>query len=303
LFNLSNLLTFLHVVKCGSFSKAAQKLHVTQPTVTVHINSLENYLKCTILIRNKTGVTLTPIGKEVLKHAQAIIQECDLLEETIFTMLNVVEGDLAIGASRTIGEYYLTDFNKTFANKYDVTLTMVVDNTFNIINAVANDNIGLGLVEGNIDEKYYNTPIYNVEVFAQDEMVVVVPKCHDLFNAVSISIEKVLDYPIVLREEGSGTRRIFEDAIKTSCCSKKPSISMVLGSTEAIKAYIKNSNAIAVLSNLTIREEIKRKEFNALSIKNIPLARTFKVIIKTSSAQKIKERTYVKELLSYAGKQ
>jgi DNA-binding transcriptional LysR family regulator len=212
--NINYINTFLTVVQHGNFTAAAKALYISQPTASMHISALEKYYGCTLLLRNKNCITLTPAGKVLFEDSKKIVTIFNNIESEINYILNNISGTIHFGASQTIAEYFLPAFLKLFSEKYQAKLTMLVDNTYNILDMLRSDKIEIGLVEGTIDDTHYDTNQYLTEVFAFDKMGVVVPVDHALAELRCVHIEDLLRFPLVVREEGSGTRRIFEKAIE-----------------------------------------------------------------------------------------
>jgi len=287
--------TFLAVCRHKSFTAAAAELYVSQPAISRHVNILEDYYGCRLIDRDNKKVVLTPAGEVLKEHAETIMNMINIIDDDIADLLNQVRGKLIIGASFTVAEYFLPKYLRYFSETYqDVTIIMNVDNTESILQQIKNEEVDIGLVEGEI-----NDPNIPHQVFYEDEMVVVVPNNHELCNSDNLTIEEFVQYPIILREKGSGTRRILENKVKELGLLLTPSVVMELGSTQAIKEAIKNNIGISVLSGLTVKEEVLNNILCALYFEKFRLKRTFKLALKNNKTQNIKIKTFINNLYDY----
>ena len=220
------------------------------------------------------------------------------VEKEINEAINLVKGDLKIGASMTIGGYYLPSFLKEFFAKYpQVKISMLVKNSENILEGVQKNNFDLGLVEGELEG--HNLPS---KVFAHDEMVVVVPAGHflDLANRKSIEVQEFLQYPLVLREEGSGTRNVLEISLQTAGVDLDSlKVAMELGSIKSIKSAVEEGIGISVLPRWTIKKEVDIGTLKEIYLNNIPMKRTFKIVYDERRFQTIVVKRFINELLQF----
>ena len=286
------LQVFHAVARLLSFTKAAEVLHMTQPAVTFQIRQLEEQFDTRLFDRAHNRVSLTEAGHVAFEYAETIFEKYSELENAIREITGSISGSLTLGASTTISEYMLPsllgDFN---AKNPEVLLRLRVSNTEGIVSMVENNVIDLGVVEGPVTNKNLL-----VEVCRQDDLVVVVPPDHELADMKSVSVEKMLEYPFICREEGSGTREVIAEHLKAQGVGKHAlKACLELGSPEAIKGAIQAGMGISVLSSVSLSKEIKLGILKTIPL-NPPLSREFSFV---RQRQKFRVRT-MEELLEFA---
>lgn len=286
------LQVFHAVARLLSFTKAAEVLHMTQPAVTFQIRQLEEQFDTRLFDRAHNRVSLTEAGHVAFEYAEIIFEKYSEMENAIREITGSISGSLTLGASTTISEYMLPallgDFN---AKNPEVLLRLRVSNTEGIVSMVENNVIDLGVVEGPVTNKNLL-----VEVCRKDDLVVVVPPEHELAKQKSVSVKKMLDYPFICREEGSGTREVVAEHLKAQGVGKHAlKACLELGSPEAIKGAIQAGMGISVLSSVSLAKEIKLGVLKAIPL-DPPLSREFSFV---RQRQKFRVRT-MEELLEFA---
>ncbi|WP_299880901.1 LysR family transcriptional regulator [uncultured Cocleimonas sp.] len=286
------LQVFHAVARLLSFTKAAEVLHMTQPAVTFQIRQLEEQFDTRLFDRAHNRVSLTEAGHVAFEYAEVIFEKYSEMENAIREITGSISGSLTLGASTTISEYMLPallgDFN---AKNPDVLLRLRVSNTEGIVSMVENNVIDLGVVEGPVTNKNLL-----VEICRKDDLVVVVPPDHELAKQKSISVKKMLEYPFICREEGSGTREVIVDHLRAQGVGKHAmKACLELGSPEAIKGAIQAGMGISVLSSVSLAKELKLGTLVTIPL-DPPLSREFSFV---RQRQKFRVRT-MEELLEFA---
>lgn len=163
---LEELKTFIAVVEYKNFTKAAEAINLSQPSVSLHIKHLEDYFNATLIKRSikQKNITITKSGKLLYERGKQILE---LLEDTRYKLLDyskVVKGELHIGASFTIGEYFLPAFLGYVAKEYpELKLLVTIENTANICRKVENLEVDLGLIEGIVPCDKFNYEYMNIK--------------------------------------------------------------------------------------------------------------------------------------------
>lgn len=272
-----SLRTFYTLAKEKSFSNTAKLLCLTQPAISHQIYTLEEYLETRLFDRIKGEINLTPTGEVLFKYTHDILGLYQQAEKEIANLTQTSRGRLVIGASTTIGQYLLPIILGKFKDMYpkiDIFLTNA--NTKEITAQLLNNLIDVGLVEGPIQHKDIL-----VEKLVEDELVVIAPLKHRWQEEEEIDTEEFKKEPIILREQGSGTRKIIEEILeKGSLKLSKLNIKMELGSSESIKSAVEAGLGIAIVSQWTVLKEKKLNSFKVLRIKGIRFKRDFTVILK-----------------------
>ncbi|MBL7759617.1 MAG: LysR family transcriptional regulator [Sediminibacterium sp.] len=269
------LQVFHTVARRLSFTKAAEELYITQPAVTKHIREIETHFKLQLFERKGTKIKLTPAGETLLAHTEELFSIYRNLEFEMNSFAQLHSGKLRIGASTTVAQYVLPPVLAAFHQKFtDIRVSLLTNNTEQIEQALQNRSIDLGIIEGQS-----KNALFKYTEFVKDELVLVANANHPLAKKQLIKSEELLKIPLLLREPGSGTLEVLAHAlkplgIKISQLQKE----MQLGSTESMKLYLLNSNAMAFLSVHAILKELQNKECCIIDVKGLSIQRNFNFI-------------------------
>jgi len=286
------LQVFHTVARLLSFTKAADELHMTQPAVTFQVRQLEEQFNTRLFDRTHNRISLTDAGHRVFESAGKIFQLYSEMDNSVRELTGDISGVLILGASTTIAEYMLPVLLGDFKEKFpEVIIRLKVANTDGIVSQVENNMIDLGVVEAPVANKNLV-----VEKCRMDELVLIVPLNHELAKREVVSLEEVTKYPFICREEGSGTREVMIESMKAAGIDNAElSVSMELGSLEAIKGAVEAGMGVSVLSSATIVKELKLGSLVAVKL-DPPLTRPFSFV---HQKQKFRVRA-MDELLSFA---
>jgi DNA-binding transcriptional LysR family regulator len=288
--NFHQLHIFYTVAEKGSFSQAAQALHMTQPAVTMQIQSLEEYFGTKLFHRTTKKIELTEAGRTLLPYAKRSIE---LMKETDVSMskfTHMLKGRLHLGASLTIGEYILPRLLVPFGKEYpSISVSMKVINTSQILDEVLNHQLNFGLVEAEVRH-----PDVQTEALLNDELVLIVPSGHPLTKQETITVRDMLKYPFVLREKGSGTRKVMEDELqKAGVDAKDMNIVMELGSTGAVKSAVEAGLGLSIISRSSVKHEVALGLIQMRKVENIHFSRSFYAIYLKSTILPISAVTFM----------
>jgi len=286
------LQVFYTVARLLSFTKAAETLHMTQPAVTFQVRQLEDHFDTRLFDRTHNRVALTEAGRKAYEYAEEIFSLYAEMENTVKELTGDVSGALTLGASTTIAEYMLPALLRGFTVEFpDINLRLKVSNTEGIVSMVENSMIDLGVVEGPVANKNLL-----VEVCRVDQLVVVVPPEHEIAARDSISLEEVMNYPFICREEGSGTREVIMDhMVELGLDRNNLNVSLELGSPESIKGAVEAGMGISIVSVATLEKELKLGTLVAVQL-DPPMQRSFSFV---RQRQKFRLRA-MEQLLDYA---
>ncbi|NKB63354.1 MAG: LysR family transcriptional regulator [Gammaproteobacteria bacterium] len=268
------LQVFATVARLLSFTKAAESLHMTQPAVTFQIRQLEEYFNTRLFDRTHNRINLTEAGELVKRYADNIILLYSEMDNEVRTLTGDVQGPLIVGASTTIGEYFIPGVIGAYQSNFpDVKVRLNVANTNGIIHMVENNQIDIGIVEGPINNKNLIT-----DVVWDDELVVVCPAQHPLAEFSEIGIPELMKYPFISREEGSGTREVVENyLLKNGSTIDNLDIIMEFGSPESIKNAVAADLGISILSVATMEKELALNSLCAIPLE-CPIRRPFSIV-------------------------
>jgi DNA-binding transcriptional LysR family regulator len=290
------LKVFCTVAETRSFSKTSEIIHLTQPAVSLQIQALEEMYETKLFDRSSSRVTLTPAGEVLYKYAKEILTLYSSAEKVIGEMTGLVKGSITIGAGTTIGNYLLpsiiTDFRKTHPK---IKVHLFVANMQRVIELLNAGNINLGLVEGDVKRQKIV-----VEKLLSDELLLIAPPHHPWAKRKEVSISELIEEPFILREAGSGTRQTIEKFLaRHGITPQSMKVSMVLGSTEAIKAAVENGLGVSIISRWAARKENKYGTLNMLSFKEEKMLRNFSLITYKNSVSSHAVEEFLTYLKSY----
>ena len=257
-----------------SFTKAAESLHMTQPAVTFQIRQLEEYLNTRLFDRTHNRINLTEAGELVKRYADNIILLYREMDNEVRTLTGDVQGPLIVGASTTIGEYFIPAVIGAYQSSFpDVKVRLNVANTNGIIHMVENNLIDIGIVEGPVNNKNLIT-----DIVWDDELVVVCPIAHELANQSSIDVDDLRAHSFISREEGSGTREVVENYLSENGQTiDNLNIIMEFGSPESIKNAVAAGLGISILSIATMEKELALNSLKAIPLAQ-PIRRPFSIV-------------------------
>jgi len=286
------LQVFFTVAKLLSFTKAAESLHMTQPAVTFQVRQLEEYFNTRLFDRTHNRISLTEAGVNVYGYAEKIFELYGEMESMVREMTGDIGASVTIGASTTIAEYMLPSLLGDFRVKYpDVLIHLKVSNTEGVVSMVENNVIDLGVVEAPVGNKNLV-----VERCRNDKLVAIVPPQHPLAKKSVVTLNELLSYPFICREEGSGTREVIEDYVcNAEGCKNGLNVAMELGSPEAVKGAVEANMGISIVSDATVVKEHRLGTLKLLDL-DPPMERPFSFV---HQKQKFRVRV-MDELLEFA---
>jgi DNA-binding transcriptional LysR family regulator len=270
------LKVFCTVAETKSFSKTSEIIHLTQPAVSLQIQALEEIYETKLFDRSSSTVSLTPAGEVLYKYAKEILVLYATAEKVIGKLIGLVKGSITIGAGSNIGNYLLpsviTDFKNTNPK---IKIHLQVGNTKRVIELLNSGTIDLGLVEGGVVRQKMI-----VKKLISDELLVIVSPQHPWAKKKEISIADLPKEQFIFREAGSGTRQVIEKFLaRHGITPHDMKISVVLGSTEAIKDAVESGLGISIISRWAARKESKYGTLRLLSLREEKMLRDFSLVI------------------------
>ncbi len=253
---LKQLEVFEAVADCKSFSKAAEKLYLTQPTVSVYISSLEKELNAKLFIRNTKEICVTEQGLRLYQYAREMLALQNKIMEAFTPDSQKEEARMVVAASTVPSRYLLPDILARYKEKYSCgQLDIRESDSARVIEDVAQHVVDVGFTGTAADNK-----CCCFQPFYEDELVIIMPNTAR-YRAI-LAQEKSLDWirqePLIMREEGSGTRKEAEKHLKTAGIDvEKLHVAASVESTETIKRSVKNGIGITMISSLAAQEEIE----------------------------------------------
>ena len=270
---LHHLRIFLSVFKNKSFSKASVELHLAQPTISEHIKTLERELNCGLFERLGKKILPTREADALYNLALDIVERADSVRGLLGQFKKEVAGELIVGASTIPGTYLLPELMADFKQKHPgVSFEVRVGDSQEIVQQVVSHHVLLGIVGSKIADAHIS-----YLPFLEDELILVAAP--SFMKSNRISPKDLCRYPMVLREEGSGTRREAERLLGgqgVSCGSVK--VAGIFGSTDAVKQAAKVGLGLTILSRYAVTEELKHKLLKEIKLAAPPMKRMFYIV-------------------------
>ncbi|QSX08468.1 LysR family transcriptional regulator [Alkalibacter rhizosphaerae] len=281
--------TFLEVAKYKNYTKAAAELNLTQPAVTQHIKKLEEYYDCKLIEIIGKSVHLTLQGESLYTYSN--FQRAN--EKQLINQIKKMETPIKIGATLSIADYYLPSYLSSYLDHYDEMFSLTVRNTKSIIEMLLNNELYCAFLEGIFDKSLFDFHEFCITAFMP-----VARKGHPLEGVIS-TLSKIHEYPLILREEGSGTRKIYENYLYQNNDSLS-SVSKIyeISSFGVIKKILSTSNAVSFMYKEVAQQEVDRGELCYLDIENFSIQRPLYFIYPTNSLMKEKIELFYHKLLN-----
>ena len=272
--DIHHLKIFVSVYKNKSFTKASEKLHISQPTISEHIKNLEKSLNCKLFDRLGRSIMPTAEADVLYPKALQILDDLDQIQEDISAAGTGIKGKLIIGASTIPGAYILPRMAYTFKKQYpDVAFEILIEDSSKITNMVLQHDLFFGIVGAKMTSEKLD-----YEPLIEDELVLVAtPK---LLPQKTITLDKLRSIPFLQREIGSGTRQTFENFLKKNTITTNTfNIVATLGSISAVKQAVKENLGASVISRVAVQEELDSSILHEIPIINMKMKRKFYLVL------------------------
>lgn len=244
--NLAHLSTLIHVVEHGSLSAAARAMRISQPAITKQIQRMEAEMGLALLVRGpKRRTELTPAGERMLAFARDTLDRFEALERELAALRTVGQGTISLAASTTPGEHVLPGLLVAFrAKNPQVEVRMIISDSADVTTRLLAGEADVGVIGSAIQR-----PGLRLERWVGDEVVLVVPPDHAFAKRERIDVEELRGQPLILREEGSGTRHSVEAALATvGARLPQGKAALILGSTQAILRAVEQGLGLGFVS-------------------------------------------------------
>jgi DNA-binding transcriptional LysR family regulator len=271
--DIHQLRVFIAVYKRKSFSKAAEELHLTQPTVSDHIKALEGELNCRLFDRLSRKIIPTREAEILFIHATEIIERLAHLREAVGSLKKEIAGELIIGASTIPGTYLLPRAIAGFRIEYpSVFFQIIVSDSREIMEKMLDHELLLGIVGTRASHKDLHS-----HALLEDELIVVAAP--PLVRQQSMALRELIGLPMVLREEGSGTRKEMEKNLEDKGISLDSlNVAGYFSSTDAVKQAVKAGMGVSILSRFSVQEELKHRTLKEVKVAGLEMKRNFYVL-------------------------
>jgi len=268
---IHQLIIFVSVFKNKSFSTACRELGLTQPTISTHIKALEDEFDCKLFDRMGKTIIHTKEAEILYGHAGGIIEKASTIREAIGTM--DINSKIVIGASSVpeafLIPHYVTEFRKIYPSIF---FQVCASDSRGIVDSISRYELILGIV----GTKFENEQIDYMPL-VEDELIVVASPSLSINGAMTLS--EVTKLPMVLREEGSGTRRETESILNAKGVSPSGlKVNGIFGSMGAVKQAVKVGLGISIMSKFSVADDIKHKILKEIKLTDIQMKRVFYIV-------------------------
>jgi len=277
-FTLQQLRILKAIATEKNFTKAAEILYLSQPSLSKQIKNLEKNLGVMLLNRESNKISLTENGKIFLEYSERILALCEESCRTLIDLKNGDRGYLIIGASQTIGTYLMPRMLTLFSQNYpQINLKVQVNSTKIIANSILNQEIDIAVVGGEISDDLKKK--LTMEHFVYDELNLIVSKSHPFANKKKINKEDLYCLDFITLNSNSSIKKFIDNIlVQNQIETSQLKTILQLNSIEGIKTAVSLGLGAAFLSSSAIEKEVKLKRIKILKIENIKIMRKLSII-------------------------
>lgn len=266
--NLHLLRLFATVVRTGSFSRAADVLHISQPAISKGVRDFELQVGCRLLDRTPKGVRPTREGQALALHAETLFAVERAAEDELLSLRSLDSGSLRIGASTTIATYMIAEYLGVFHREYPgIDLHLIIANTRDIADLMIAHDVEIALVEGPVEDEQLISHAWRTDV-----MSLVVNPQHRFAPPNAIDSAELNDEVLIVREPGSGSREVVAQALAAR--GIEPKRTLEIGSTEAIKQAVAAGLGVSIISSATIFDQVELGRLKIVAMRDLRIERT-----------------------------
>jgi DNA-binding transcriptional LysR family regulator len=266
-YTLRQLEIFVAIARTGNVSRAAEMVSLSQSAASTALAELERQFDCQLFDRNGKLLKLNTLGKTLLPVASSLLTQAVEIEHLLDGKSSL--GELNVGATLTIGNYLAIMIISEFMQDHaDCHISLKVKNTQTILHQLANYELDLGLIEGSCHH-----PELSAETWIEDELAVFCSPLHPLARLASVTTADLLAQTWILREQGSGTRETFDQALRHNLPELK--VRLELEHTEAIKRAVESGLGVGCISRLALRDAFRRGSLIEIPVPQWDLRRQF----------------------------
>lgn len=266
--------TFLTLCFCDSFTKAAELLHITQPAVSQHIKYLEEFYGCKLFDTTNRQLKLTHQGELLKEYTMTVSADSKHIKENI-SAVNMDTIQFSFGATLSIGEYVMPEILSGLLKKYpEMKIHMSVENTRALLEQLNKGELDFIVVEGLFDKSQYDSTLFSYEKF--------IPVCSPKSEYANSEADfwQITKSRLILREQGSGTREIFENILQKKNYSLQSFDKVIeIGNMAAIKKMVADNIGITFLFEVAAKKEIDAGTLSVINISDFNEIREFNFVL------------------------
>lgn len=268
---------FVYVVRHKSFSRAADAIYLTQPTISAHINSLEKEVGIKLIDRSGKDIEPTEAGKLFYEHAVNLMNIRDTAVFSLSSYNNSLKGKIEIAASTVPSQSILPRLIKNFSVLYkEISFAVTQMDSEDVASAILEKKYEIGMIGTKIENSKLQC-----QKLIEDKLVLITPNTgnYAAIDTDVISVKEMLKESFIIREAGSGTRREFERIVeKSNLPVSSIKILAQMNSTEAIKQSVSMGLGVSIMSKLSVQDYVRCGLLKAFDIEGLDLSRAFHVV-------------------------
>jgi DNA-binding transcriptional LysR family regulator len=268
--NLNDLAIFLVACETKNFSQAGRQLHLSQPAISQTINNLEKHFGTKLFLRQGRSVDLTEIGQALRPMVMELVSAARRMEETVSSLQGEVVGEFEIGCSTASGKYLLPNLIARYRRIYPlVRINVLVTSRDSVIKKLVSGEVAMGVSSRRIDHRDLD-----YKDFFLDEVILIAPADHRWAGYRRVYPDDLLDEPMVLREESSGTIEVLKTGLLEHDISfDMLNVTMGLGNAEAIEMAVEEGIGVAFISRLAAARGIELGRIVEVEVEGMKLFR------------------------------
>lgn len=268
--NLNDLAIFLVACETKNFSQAGRQLHLSQPAISQTINNLEKHFGTKLFLRQGRSVDLTEIGQALRPMVMELVSAARRMEETVSSLQGEVVGEFEIGCSTASGKYLLPNLIARYRRMYPlVRINVLVTSRDSVIKKLVSGEVAMGVSSRRIDHRDLD-----YKDFFLDEVILIAPADHRWAGYRRVYPDDLLDEPMVLREESSGTIEVLKTGLLEHDISfDMLNVTMGLGNAEAIEMAVEEGIGVAFISRLAAARGIELGRIVEVEVEGMKLFR------------------------------
>lgn len=278
--------TFIELCRTRNYTKTAENLHMTQPAVSQHIKYLEEFYECKLFNYNKKVLTITEQGEALYKYLLTMSSDANKIREEIKN-IDISKKNLHFGATFTIGEFIIPKIISEISSKYsEINISFIIRDTSELLEELKKGNIDFAFIEG-----FFEKTEYENYLFSKERFVGICAANNPIATEIT-KFDDIVKERIILRENGSGTRDIFEKILYDNNLSlndfnKKYEIENI----NIIKELVKENKGISFIYERAVEKEILMRKLAVINLENFYEEREFNFVFLKNS---IHEEEYKK---------
>ncbi len=294
--NLYKLEIFAIVVQSGSFSAAADRLLLTQPAVSQHIQDLESALGARLFDRGRRGVTLTPAGETLHEYTRSILRLVAEAEAAVTDVTQLAAGEMAVVATPGVSVYLLPDWVLAFRDQYPkLSVQVQTSTTPQIVAQLQSGKADIGLIEGELEA--IDTTGIGVLALEEVAQLIVVGPAHPWWTRGSVVCADLNGQNFVMRQRSSQTRLWLDGRFQAAGTTIQ--VVAEFDNVESIKRAVERGIGISVLPAYAIAVEVEGARLRGLPVRDKPMRRTLKLLWNEEGYPTPVCRTFVRHLAGY----